>query len=194
MRVLWLSGLCLSLSSPQVWLSCPAPAWASSWAATSSRSWSWELVSRPSWRWSAAASPCSASPRCSSWAARASTWEASTSPTPPGKEGRNSGKRWVVVTQRCWRRRWWWWAASLQRSRLMWIWVEHWSCFHSDVTVEDGEEVEMKTESSKDKQTAKDEIKKKKTPTERKTELWKRLRERERGQVEKDTTVTSSNT
>lgn len=32
------------------------------------------------------------------------------------------------------------------------------------MTVEDGEEVEMKTESSKDKQTAKDEIKKKKHP------------------------------
>lgn len=70
----------------QVWSSCRALAWASSWAATSSRSWSWGLASRPSWRWSAVASRCSASPHSSSWAARASTWEESTSPTPPGEQ------------------------------------------------------------------------------------------------------------
>lgn len=82
-RGLWLPNFTFL---PQVWSLCPALAWASSWVATSLRSWSWELASRPSWPWSAAESPCCVSPRCSSWAARASTSEESTSHTPPGEK------------------------------------------------------------------------------------------------------------
>lgn len=49
------------------------------------------------------------------------------------------------------------------------------------MTVEDGEEVEMKTESSKDKQTAKDEIKKKKNTHGEKNRIMKETeRKRER--------------
>lgn len=184
----WISNKGLSLPPPQVWLLCPAPAWASSWAATSSRSSSWELASQPSWLWSAAESPCSASPHCSSWAAKASTWEESTSPTPPGEEGNwegwNSGK--VVGCH----------ASVLMRknhvsvcfppdlnrthsccvsrglravSTVMWLW-----------RTEDKGEKEGRDTEVTDKHTVREQLK---TPTEKNTELWKRLTER--GEVER---------